>query len=280
MRGERRQQPLAQVREVPEPMRKWERVAALCAGLVLGAVGCVAVFLSANQAGTTALLLAAAVFLLIGIQGTLLVRVSGGSNAAEFERRLRQETFIERVTKEAEANPERAEAMVESASILEPELIPPVNMALAYDREFSKGLREAATPFEVRRSSDKGVVDFVIDTPHGTILVLVSPSGEINDITAMTFANQTKRTGAVGGLIVYSADSRVTESASRFLLDFSSSTGTPLFATRWTGPSDNKWLAIGFEDLRGQAIRRQVRQSKDRPLRTEDSNDATLEAQG
>src|SRR2546423_8221089 len=53
-----------------EPLRKWERAVAMLIGTVLAGLAIWALFTSSNQAGTAALLLVAAAFLLIGVQGT------------------------------------------------------------------------------------------------------------------------------------------------------------------------------------------------------------------
>lgn len=245
-----REQPSAQVREVAEPMLRWERAAALCAGLVLGVVGCVAVFISENQAGTTALLLAAAVFLLIGIQGTLLVRVSGGSNTAEFERRLRQEEFIERVTEEAETNPERAQGMVEAASILVPTLSPFID-DFGYEQLVGRALHEAGHHSIVRRVSQDGPVDFVINAPEGPIFVMArfKPSGKLRAKEVIDFRNRVTSAGTVGGLVVTNV--QLTRTAAELL---SGITGTgPVEAVTWAGESDVASLATAIERVRRTA---------------------------
>ena len=56
------------------PLLNWERAVAIIIGTAFAGVAIYALFNSANQAGTAALLLAAAAFLLMGVQGTALVR--------------------------------------------------------------------------------------------------------------------------------------------------------------------------------------------------------------
>jgi hypothetical protein len=65
--------------EPPEPLVKWERICALIVGAVCGGAGGYVVFEKSNQAGTAILLILAAIFLLIGVQGTPLIRFGSSS---------------------------------------------------------------------------------------------------------------------------------------------------------------------------------------------------------
>ncbi len=56
------------------PLSRWERLAAAVAGVLACGAGVLAVFRSDNQAGTVALILAGALFLLMGVNGAPLVR--------------------------------------------------------------------------------------------------------------------------------------------------------------------------------------------------------------
>ncbi|BCB92095.1 hypothetical protein [Phytohabitans suffuscus] len=65
------------------PLSMWERIIATVAGGVLLTLGALAVFVSANQAGSAALLLVGAVFVLFGVNGTPLL--SGKLMEFEFQ---------------------------------------------------------------------------------------------------------------------------------------------------------------------------------------------------
>ena len=65
---------LADNTDPPEPLVKWERICALAIGAICGGAGGYAAFEKSNQAGTAMLLILAAIFLLIGIQGTPLIK--------------------------------------------------------------------------------------------------------------------------------------------------------------------------------------------------------------
>jgi hypothetical protein len=77
---------------------------------------------STNQAGTAILLILSAIFLLIGIQGTSLIRFSTGSNTVELERRRR--TVDHAVKEIAKDEPERAAGIIEGAGLALPPLSP------------------------------------------------------------------------------------------------------------------------------------------------------------
>lgn len=64
------------------PLRWWERIASAVPGAALSTFGTIAVFVTENQAGSTALLLIGAVLMLVGIQGAPLQGAS--KNAVQF----------------------------------------------------------------------------------------------------------------------------------------------------------------------------------------------------
>ena len=103
-----------------EPLGRAERMTAIAVGAAAGGVGGYAVFASTNQAGTAILLILSAIFLLIGIQGTSLIRFSSGSNMVELDRKRQR---VEQAVKEAaEDDVERAEGIIEGAALAMPDL--------------------------------------------------------------------------------------------------------------------------------------------------------------
>jgi hypothetical protein len=82
-------------------LSKWERAAAAAVGIASIATGGTAVFVSGNQAGTTALLLIGSLFTLLGIQGTPIR--SATKDSVQLERRLVEEvnTLVEQGKAEA-----------------------------------------------------------------------------------------------------------------------------------------------------------------------------------
>jgi len=110
--------------EPPEPLVKWERICALIVGAVCSGAGGYAVFEKSNQAGTAMLLILAAIFLLIGVQGTPLIRFGSSSGSVELERRRRRK--VQQALKQAneEASAEKAEGIVEGVKLVAPDLVP------------------------------------------------------------------------------------------------------------------------------------------------------------
>jgi hypothetical protein len=108
----------------PELLAKWERSCALLIGAVCGEAGGYTVFERSNQAGTVMLLILAAIFLLIGVQGTPLIKFGSSSGSVELELRRRRNVkeALERANEES--SPEKAEGIVEGVKLVAPDLVP------------------------------------------------------------------------------------------------------------------------------------------------------------
>ncbi|MGW4678378.1 hypothetical protein ACWEOS_07935 [Micromonospora taraxaci] len=103
------------------PLGRWERLGASALGLVAAGGGGWAVFATDNQAGSAVLVIIGAAFLLMGLQGTPLIRVGSADSGVELERRRRR---VEKAMEQArhEESPEIAAGIVEAASIIEPRI--------------------------------------------------------------------------------------------------------------------------------------------------------------
>ena len=108
----------------PEPLVRWERICALIVGGVCGGAGGYAVFEKSNQAGTAMLLILAAIFLLIGVQGTPLIRFGSNSGSVELERRRRRKVQQALAQASEESSTEKAEGIVEGVKLVAPDLVP------------------------------------------------------------------------------------------------------------------------------------------------------------
>lgn len=110
--------------EWANPLRNWERLAAGIVGVSLGFSGVWAVFRSSNEAGTSLLLVVAAAFLFLGIQGTAIRRLGSESTGIELERRteirVRRKLAVE-VREEArlEVNADRILGLADTLAIIE-----------------------------------------------------------------------------------------------------------------------------------------------------------------
>jgi hypothetical protein len=135
------------------PVERW--VASLV-GLVGIGVGGVGIFLSDNQAGTTAILLLGAVFLLMGVQGTAIIKA--GKDSVELDRRLAVRRVIEKAEERVENNPDEAAGLVEAAWEVFPSLAHDVNLqnlsADIYEQQALRALERAVFALDRQRSHD------------------------------------------------------------------------------------------------------------------------------
>jgi hypothetical protein len=158
--------------DLPEPMRPWERLVVVLLGVTAGGIGCYAVFNSSNQAGTAVLLVIGAAFVLIGIQGTPLIRFGTGANNVELERRRRR---VEREAQQAreEGDPDLARDIVETASILDPGIVPaPEVLGAIYKDQVRHALLRAGARVRDRSHIGTGV-DMIAETSKGAVAVVV-----------------------------------------------------------------------------------------------------------
>jgi hypothetical protein len=110
--------------ELPEPLIRWERVSALVIGSVCGGAGGYAVFERSNQVGAAMLLILAAIFLLIGVQGTPLIRFGSSSGSVELERRRKRKVRQALEEAKEENNAEKVEGIMEGVKLIAPDLVP------------------------------------------------------------------------------------------------------------------------------------------------------------
>ena len=125
-RGARRPKtdaPLQAATAKPRRLTRWERIyAGSRLGLAGALTGGVGVFLSSNQAGTTAILLVGAVFLLISVQGTRILKAS--KDSVEMERELEARIYTEQAVKavEQKKDPELGAEMAAATQRANPSL--------------------------------------------------------------------------------------------------------------------------------------------------------------
>jgi hypothetical protein len=121
-------------------MRRLERAGAVAVGLSAGGAGAYTVFQGTNQAGSAALVLVGAAFLLIGIQGTRLIRLGSAGTTIELAEREVASRLIERA--EREKDPEIAEGIAEAASIVSPSVArSPILEARTYELEVRRAIK-------------------------------------------------------------------------------------------------------------------------------------------
>ncbi|GAB3862614.1 hypothetical protein GCM10029963_69250 [Micromonospora andamanensis] len=154
-----------------EPLGRWERLGASALGLVAAAGGGWAVFATDNQAGSAVLVIIGAAFLLMGLQGTPLIRVGSVDSGVELERRRRR---VEKAIEQArqEESPEIAAGIVEAASIIEPRIFRSAHYrSELYTSKVAMALLAADATVE-RHLFDYGP-DLTVSTGMGTAYVEV-----------------------------------------------------------------------------------------------------------
>ncbi|WP_330766950.1 hypothetical protein [Rhodococcus sp. M8-35] len=186
----------------PSPMDTWERWTAGVIGLVAGGAGGAAVFLSDNQAGTAALFIVAAAFLLIGVQGTPLRRFGSGEHSAEFERFRKARTKLQDAKEAKRAgDQEIAEILVDDAVRIDPSVENlPVVQEVRYERRAADALRRASSRIpELNLTTAQvrdGAADFVLlVNGHYIDVVVKHRRGELGVPVFQSYEQEARRTG-------------------------------------------------------------------------------------
>jgi hypothetical protein len=143
---------------------------ALALGCVAGGVGGYAVFASENQAGTALLLLLSGVFVLVGLQGTPLRRLTSGENSVELAQiRTRAVRVIQRA--QAEDPPEVAAAVTEAIAAIDPSLGRSGDQAVEYEKTVLDAVKRVGLKLDAshRRGPGSRGVDARVITPRGSV---------------------------------------------------------------------------------------------------------------
>lgn len=144
-----------------------ERACFIIVGVIAGGAGGYATLERSNQLGAAVLLVIGAVFLVIGIQGTRLMRFTSGSNSVELEKKSR--SLVRAVEKaQAEGNIEKASGIVEGAAIASPALGLSRDLGLQYELQVSGaivGMGYLVKPFVL----DSGYDLIISDESSGMI---------------------------------------------------------------------------------------------------------------
>ena len=145
----------------PAPPNWLERACCIIVGVVAAGAGGYVAFERSNQLGSAVLLVIGAVFLLIGIQGTRLMRFTSGSNIVELEQKKR--IIADAIEKaQDEGNIEKASGIAEGADIAAPALGLARNVGLQYELQVASAI--IGMGYDVTTSSlDRGFDLIVTD---------------------------------------------------------------------------------------------------------------------
>lgn len=161
-------------RETPEeedatPVRElvhWERWVAGFAGAAAAGAGGFSVFVSDNQAGSTALMVFGAVFLLLAVQGTAIRRATRES--VEMERRSAPRRIVTEAREKINAGePDQARAYIEGASESSPEVADDDRVLLAAGYAYAEQISETL----LRLARRKPNFDVIIGRQHAEVFV-------------------------------------------------------------------------------------------------------------
>lgn len=232
-----------------DAMHVLERLGAVVLGLAFGVFGIIAVFKSDNQAGTAGLMVAAVAFLLIGVQGTLLVKFGSGSSSVELARRRRR--AIEEAKRED--NPDVADGILRGAELMGPELPPSsAELAAIYEKRLAQAIQRITGNVTVAQTRDRGGPDLLTRTASGVTVAIdvrYRSRGPLRrqDIDRVTA--QAARQGEVGKLVIVT-NAPLSGDAEEFNGQFAGKPGSVEVVT-WNDESD--------DGLLGRALGRSAR---------------------
>ncbi|MEV6123860.1 hypothetical protein AB0M23_25685 [Streptomyces sp. NPDC052077] len=156
------------------PLARWAQVGAGIVGTLLTGGGGVAVFVSDNQAGTVALVLAGAIFLLMTFGGAPLHSLGFGEANLRFARR-RQEV----VRGAIDSSPEQAPRVLRDLESVDSQSRPDPTVGALTERIYEDAifhfLRNAFPQYVTNREKTVGLgrrVDFAVDLPSGKPIVV------------------------------------------------------------------------------------------------------------
>ncbi|MEH1170005.1 hypothetical protein V6V47_31960 [Micromonospora sp. CPCC 205539] len=159
--------------DLADPLAPWARALALVLGVGATGFGCYAVMVSDNQAGTAFVLLAGAVLLLLGLQGTPLRRLGSGDHSLELAALRRRQRAIQVVADATrEQPPEVAVAVAEAVEAIEP-LLNLHSRAMRYELKVHEAIERLGVkvPYINLFSGPDTGFDLIAQLPSGTVRV-------------------------------------------------------------------------------------------------------------
>ncbi|WUR59789.1 hypothetical protein OHS32_32825 [Micromonospora chokoriensis] len=181
------------------PLGRIERAAAVVFGSASSLSGGYAVFETSNQAGSAALVLAGAAFLLIGVQGTRLIRFEGAGSSIEMDSAA--EHLVEAAKREPEAD--RSEEIVEAAAKISPSVVTP---SLPDPRSYEDDLHRALKRTSGRVTRDiiwdrsGRPLDFLVEFDGGRRALVEAKSRRYGAFTMSDVRNAIDQVEAVAGV--------------------------------------------------------------------------------
>jgi hypothetical protein len=218
----------------PAPLNWLERTCCIIVGVIASGAGGYVAFERSNQLSSAVLLVIGAVFLIVGIQGTRLMRFTSGSNIVELEQKKR--IIADAIEKaQDEGNIEKASGIVEGAAIAAPALGLAKNVGLQYEFQVAKAIVDIGylvTPSSLDKGFDLIVRDGSARIIYAELKRLSKPVPR-QLVEALIYRTSTRVVPVV--LITYTELSRAAQEAV--------STSGNLEVVQWRDENDDDRLA-------------------------------------
>jgi hypothetical protein len=240
-------------------MSNAERFGAFVFGSVLAAVGLLAMFTTKNEAGTAVAILLGAVLILVGLQGTQILKLGGKDVNAEWARR---EMLVKKVREVIEEEPSVAKAMIEGYQIADPnarqdpavvEALNKISASVDYQRQLTQVLRSAAGPnAALSVEPSPGKPDFMILDRDATVLVeaIYAPDRALNAQHIDSVLGRLNRSNANGAVIVTNAKAIHPRAAA-----VTNAPDSLLVVAQFAGPEDTERVYEAVDTVRERISR-------------------------
>ncbi len=217
----------------PGPPSWLERISCIIIGIIAAGAGGYVAFERSNQLGSAVLLVIGALFLIIGIQGTRLMRFTSGSNIVELEQKKRIiAAAIEKA--QEEGNVEKASGIAEGAAIAAPGL-GVRSRGLQYELQVSSaivGMGYLVSPYS---TMDRGF-DLVITDESGR-MILAEVRRYSRTVPRESLEAFLRRASVIRVPVILISYTELTREAQGAVMT------SGIEAVRWRGENDNALLA-------------------------------------
>lgn len=210
--------------------------------------GCYAVMASDNQAGTALVLLAGAVLVLLGLQGTPLRRLGSGEHSLELAALRRRQIAIEVVAEATrEQPPDIAAAVAEAVEAIEPIGSSPRYLGMRYELLVKQAIERVGgqVPFMNHYTGPDLGIDMTAYMPSGAVHVQAKyrSKGVISrrDIDAL---NQRISRAPRGGFLIVT-NAPLSESLKEYN-NYVEEDPLSAKVITWSGPADDDILAAAL----------------------------------
>jgi hypothetical protein len=218
------------------PPNRLERACCIIVGIIAGGAGGYVAFERSNQLGSAVLLVIGAVFLVIGIQGTRLMRFTSGSNIVELEQKKRN--IVDAIAKaQDEGNIEKASGIAEGAAIAAPALGLSQHLGLQYEVQVASaivGMGYLVTPSVL---DDKGFDLVIRDGSDRIIHAELKRYADFRPVSARILQALMYRAAATAIPVILITYTELSGEAREFIIS------RKLEAVQWRDENDNDRLA-------------------------------------